>query len=534
MPSPPEDLTERQYSNLLGGKGCMEPGCDDKNSSKTHWSWLKRWCLRCWKKKIIREDRIIKFHSGNLSRQTVMDLLECIPVGMHDSFEKPHDYIQDPDARTRVISRMYHCYVKEDYLKIKAEYEDLDPGPYEENPDLTPEEQAAARADHQKLLDTLDARRAEFIATRQEKAAEHMEKVMKIEELVRAKRESVKDPNAANRQARRELFTRRAQEDLPHIDVAFVQKTDAFKAATRIFRDPGSERGWKALKPKIEAEWEKARGKDREANSRPPKENETREGNSSGDSIPGPRAAPPGGSTEALQGGIGNSTNLAPLDRGQIGNRPNNMAVRPPYNEIWYRGHVPRGALPPGGRTTVRYGFAPALANLPSGVGIAVMSHPDQGVQSFPLPPLGAGSTFGQPHGPSNPGYHQGLSNYGNHFNIPHSSASLNTYFNASHSSLPAPSHVPARSLHPSSARPQFPSAVPRPSYTIPPPPQMRPSELRPPHEYRSLSNQLRGGVGRAFSGGERDMMSSTTRASGHHLHDSYMGSHGSSSSSGR
>lgn len=47
-PPCPEGLTEIQYNNLFGGKGCMDPNCNDKNASKTYWSWNIRWCMKCY------------------------------------------------------------------------------------------------------------------------------------------------------------------------------------------------------------------------------------------------------------------------------------------------------------------------------------------------------------------------------------------------------------------------------------------------------------------------------------------------------
>src|SRR4051794_13209738 len=69
MPPTPPSITLKQYNNLLHGKkGCLSPGCNDKNTSRTHWSWLKRWCMTCWKNKIEREDRVIKNRTQDLSR----------------------------------------------------------------------------------------------------------------------------------------------------------------------------------------------------------------------------------------------------------------------------------------------------------------------------------------------------------------------------------------------------------------------------------------------------------------------------------
>jgi hypothetical protein len=258
MPPPPKGLTERQYSNLLGGKGCLAPLCDDKLSSRTYWPWAKRWCLRCWKSKIEREDRVIKGRANKYGRTTLDRMLECLPFGMHDSFMKPHDIMEAVASRGRA-PRLYKYYLMEDVEAMVADFEALAPAPFVEDPTHTAEQKAAALADHQKLMDGLEAKRTAFFAERKLKNVEHMDQVKKIEGGIRKKRDEDSKPYNANRQARKDLFTRRAIEEIGYISTEFVQGTVAFKAATRIFRDGGTERGWQTLKPKIVAEWKLAK-----------------------------------------------------------------------------------------------------------------------------------------------------------------------------------------------------------------------------------------------------------------------------------
>jgi hypothetical protein len=260
MPPPPRGLTERQYNDLLGGKGCLEPGCTDKLASRTHWSWAQRWCWDCWKAKIEREDRVIKQNQSPHGRNLISKLLECIPVGMHDSFLKPHDFIEDLESRPRGAPRLYRYYLKEDVKGIIARYDALTPPPYKENPAHSVEERARAQAAWQEQMDKLDETKADFLAKEKEKNDAYMKTVQKIESLVKKRRDLVAKPYNDNRKARRDLFTKRAREDLPHIPTSFVESTKAFKAATRIFRDGGTERGWQTLKPKIEKEYEESKG----------------------------------------------------------------------------------------------------------------------------------------------------------------------------------------------------------------------------------------------------------------------------------
>lgn len=269
MPPPPEGITDKQYNDLLDGKGCLNPGCTDTLSSRAYWSWAKRWCLNCWKSKIEREDRVIKNRINAVSRSTIEKLLECLPYGMHDSFEKPHDIVDFTTARGRNAPRLYKYYLIEDVQKIVREYNALTPAEPAENSTLTDEQKATAQAAYQVLLSGLEEKRNAFFAERKAKNIKVMDKVKGIEAGVRLKREKTANPHNANREKRKALFTKRAQEEIGHIPTDFVQSTIAYKAAVRIFRDAGSERGWQTLKPKIVTEWEGSKkSKDACANNR--------------------------------------------------------------------------------------------------------------------------------------------------------------------------------------------------------------------------------------------------------------------------
>lgn len=258
MPGPSMHITEKMYNDLLSGKGCMEPGCDDSKASRTHWSWELRLCQNCWKSKIEREDRLQKVWQGQLTRVVINKLLECIPVAMHDSFMKPHDYIEDIDARPRGAPRLYRYHFRSDVDKIVAEHETLKPPPFQENPEHSTAEKATALAAYQAVEAELLTKRNAFLEARKAKNDEHMKRVVMIETCIRNRRNEVAKPYDANRTARKERFTNGALADLPHIPLEFVKHTKAYKAAVRIFRDPGTERGWQLLKPKIQDEWEQS------------------------------------------------------------------------------------------------------------------------------------------------------------------------------------------------------------------------------------------------------------------------------------
>jgi hypothetical protein len=265
MPSAREaGLTEADYNNLLGGqKGCMSKGCGDKKASRTHWSWFKRWCQNCWRMMVEREDRVIKSRGNQYGRTVLTKMLECIPAGMHDSFLKPHDFKgedDEEDAGRNNSPRLYKYYLTEDIERIIEQYEALTPAPYVEDPNHSPELRTAALAAHQALMDDLDNRRNDFFVAGKKKNDEHMARVKKIEAGIRTRRAENRRPHDKNRTARKELFSQLADDELAHIPLDFVRKTKAYKAATRIYRDPGTQRGWMQLKPKIIQEWEASQG----------------------------------------------------------------------------------------------------------------------------------------------------------------------------------------------------------------------------------------------------------------------------------
>ncbi|KAI6715111.1 hypothetical protein PZA11_001016 [Diplocarpon coronariae] len=250
-------LSERQYTNLLGGKGCMEPGCDDKKASRTHWSWAQRWCTDCWRNKIEREDRILKARQHDFpNRQVLTKLLECIPIGMHDSFMKAHDYIEDMESRPASAPRIYKYYLKAEVDKVIEEYQAFKPAPFKDDPAKSAAENASDRTEHQAKEAAAVVAQTKFLDDGKVANSEHMQRVLKIEAAIRAKRQGDAQPYNENRKARRELFLKRAATEIPDIPESFIVEAKAFKAATRIFRDPGTERGWQTLKPKIQKEWD--------------------------------------------------------------------------------------------------------------------------------------------------------------------------------------------------------------------------------------------------------------------------------------
>ncbi|KAL2068753.1 hypothetical protein VTL71DRAFT_15091 [Oculimacula yallundae] len=252
-------LTELQYTDLLGGKGCLEPGCTDTAACRTHWSWAKRWCGKCWSSKIEREDRTLKARQQIFpNRLTLQKLLECIPVGMYDSFQKAHDYIENVDARPATAPRIYKYYIKTEVDKIIEEYEAFKILPFKDDPTKSAAENASARTDHAQRESEAQEKQKEFLDTRKLKNDEHMQRVLKIEGAIRKKREQDKIPNDKNRKARIDFFLGRAGEEIPDIPTAFVLQTASYKAATRIYRTPGSERCWQTLKPKIQKAWDRS------------------------------------------------------------------------------------------------------------------------------------------------------------------------------------------------------------------------------------------------------------------------------------
>lgn len=257
IPPPPPGISEKQLNSLLGGfKGCQEENCDDKKAHRTHWSFMKRLCHECWQAKIMREDKVLKSHASP-PRVTLLRLLECIPVAIQDSFLKAHDYKDDLEA-ARGQPRLYKVYSTQDVQRVITEYENLGPGEFVADPTLTQAENDAAQRENERRLADLPAKQEAYLTDGKAKNDDHMAYVKTVEQILRSKRAKNKVDIDLHRNNRKKLFTKRASEELPAIPTEFVQRTKAFKAACRIFRNSGSERGWQQLKPKIQLEWDES------------------------------------------------------------------------------------------------------------------------------------------------------------------------------------------------------------------------------------------------------------------------------------
>ncbi|KAI9742266.1 MAG: hypothetical protein M1818_004166 [Claussenomyces sp. TS43310] len=254
MPSCPEGLTERQYNDLLGGKGCMNPGCSDKRAEKTYWSWNKRWCLKCCKAQMARETDVKQDLSRLMIQPTHIDsLLECIPWALRDSWGQVAPLVEDAsDARPGVRK----VFRKAEVEKITIDYKALTPLPYKEDPKASDQEKRDAKAAYDQRVANLPQAKSDFFKTRKASNKIFMTKAFDIERHVIARMRKIKEQNDANRAGRKELYLHRAAAELPHIPADFIIKTKCYKAACRIFRNAGTERGWKELENKIYLEWE--------------------------------------------------------------------------------------------------------------------------------------------------------------------------------------------------------------------------------------------------------------------------------------
>ncbi|KAI6248071.1 hypothetical protein HI914_03183 [Erysiphe necator] len=253
LPGPPKGMSERQYNNLLGGKGCEE--CSDRSCTATKWAWYKRWCVSCWEKKIAKEHDIVRDYENYVPEIIMLQLLECLPYCMYDAYMKPQDVRRGRSTNPHIGPKVYKYYQTRDVADIIESYKTLLPAPYDEDPTLTLDEQISAMIKYQDLTEKLFEKRRTFLAQKNRERDELMERVYKIENAIRIRRQEISRPNKIARQGRREFHTKMAMQELPHIPIDFIQKGKSFKASCRIYRNAGTERTWKALKPKIENEW---------------------------------------------------------------------------------------------------------------------------------------------------------------------------------------------------------------------------------------------------------------------------------------
>ncbi|POS87393.1 hypothetical protein EPUL_003698 [Erysiphe pulchra] len=253
MPGPPPGMSERQYNNLLGGKGCEE--CSNRSCTATKWAWYKRWCVSCWEKKISLEYKIIKDYEKDFPRSIILQLLDCLPYCMYDAYMKSHHVGEAQGTLQPSGPKVHKYYQTQDVAEIVALYKTLIPASYDDNPEHTPEERASAMAKYQDTVEKMCKERKLFLAQKKKERDELMQRVFKIENAIRIRRQEISRPNKIARQGRREFHTKMAKRELPHIPVDFVQKAKAYKASCRIYRNGGTDRTWKVLKPKIENEW---------------------------------------------------------------------------------------------------------------------------------------------------------------------------------------------------------------------------------------------------------------------------------------
>ncbi|RKF80475.1 hypothetical protein GcM3_045023 [Golovinomyces cichoracearum] len=244
MPGPPPGMSERQYSNLLGGKGCEE--CSDRACTSTKWAWSKRWCASCWGKRIIREDRAIKKYQNDYPQGTILQILACLPFCMHDSHMKPHDVNEDRDSRPPGGPKIHKYFQIQNVTNLVAEYDGLAVKPKDEL--------SGVGLDHDLAANINDKRQKNFTAKKKEND-KLMERVCKIEIGIRIRRREIAQLNKKTRKGRREYHSKMARLELLHIPIDFIQKGKAYKSSCRIYRNAGTERTWKTLKPKIENEW---------------------------------------------------------------------------------------------------------------------------------------------------------------------------------------------------------------------------------------------------------------------------------------
>jgi hypothetical protein len=236
---------------------------------------MKRLCHDCWLSKITREEKAFKeYLSLSTDRITLQRLLECIPVALQDSYFKAVDW-KDDLASVGGQPRLYKVYYKTDIERIIEKYNAIRPAPFRENPEWTQPERDTRFREYQTAVAEARLKQDEFVETMKARNDEFMAWVKSVERAQKRSTTQTRADHDVNRNARRALFTRRAKEDLPHIPMTFIQqRSDAYKRATRIFRDPGTERGWNTMKPKIEKEWEEYLKKGPEAQKDAPVENE--------------------------------------------------------------------------------------------------------------------------------------------------------------------------------------------------------------------------------------------------------------------
>ncbi|CBX92197.1 hypothetical protein IAQ61_000374 [Plenodomus lingam] len=225
MPDPPSELTEFQYAHLRHGHGCMS--CGAKNTRKTYWAFLRRWCKTCLQSKTLREhDALALLRDDN--GEDISLIKSCLPSGIFDSWG---NFVGVGPATTHSLKTVYSL---PDVQKLVAEYR------------AEARARSADPAEMRAWYTTWHANKIKIIEERRAFA----KKMELWEETTR----STKTFDYQARKAARKLyFEQKAKQLSPPIDLRQMEACPSYRRAVAIPKEPNIT-SWNQLRPKLEKE----------------------------------------------------------------------------------------------------------------------------------------------------------------------------------------------------------------------------------------------------------------------------------------
>ncbi|KIX95914.1 uncharacterized protein Z520_08169 [Fonsecaea multimorphosa CBS 102226] len=235
MPDCPKGLTEKQYVELLAGRGCQNKTCPVEGTSKVHWMFLVRLCPECFKMKtqseaqLPREDRHRLPATEDRTRPgDGRPLWELLPLARTDGRRGATSRHVDTEANDWVRDRGKFAFLKTSFKEIKTQYL------------------------HLSTSDDGDSALVAWASKIHRETMEFMADVNKLEAWLKEHAKTVQKSKAeAQREQRIEYFEARAAAQAPPMDRQILWKMAAFTRILKILQD-GNERSWDLLWIKIE------------------------------------------------------------------------------------------------------------------------------------------------------------------------------------------------------------------------------------------------------------------------------------------
>ncbi|KAL8874279.1 MAG: hypothetical protein Q9174_000359 [Haloplaca sp. 1 TL-2023] len=252
-PDPPPGLNERQYADLLVAYGCQDKHCNDDKARKVYWAFQRRWCASCLKKNVVTEAGCAIYLSKH------PHLAPCMPTAAFDGWGH-YTGVSQYDSNGEWLGRS--SGTKQGFL----------------------------RSDLANATKSLEGAEKEDLTVLQERNSEVAKQLRSIEDWTETRRRESRSQADARRQEIRDFFTAKALLMEPPLELETLEQMECFGTAVGAASKP-SERAWKYVKPKLEADRKRAEALVEELNEK--KREHEREHDWTSYLTPPPRPATP-------------------------------------------------------------------------------------------------------------------------------------------------------------------------------------------------------------------------------------------------